>query len=105
MALAEGAVKKNTTEEKNNDNTEKETTKDINLNTTGNTLGSQRDLTQQEMKNRTNPTCGISLFGVGGIKRKKKDKTNTIITVSTAELKTEEEQEHDGGDIAMTSGV
>ena len=55
------------------------------------------------MKATTNPTGGISLFDVGGIKRKKKDKTNICTTGSTTESKMEEEQEHEGGNTAMTS--
>ena len=56
------------------------------------------------MKATINPTGGISLFDVGGIKRKKKDKTNTITTDSTGKSKTEKEQKHKGGNTAMTSG-
>ena len=76
--------------------------KENNLNTTG-TPGSQKD-SPQEMKTTTN-TGGLSLFGVGGIrnKNKQKDRTN-IITISLMESKTEEEQEHEGDDNAMTSG-
>ena len=86
-----------------NEDTEEEDTQDGNLNTTRNAPGSQKDPTQQETKATTNPTGGILLFDVGGIKRKKKDKTNTITTGSTAESKMEEKQKHKGGNTAMTS--
>ena len=78
--------------------------KDSNLNTTG-TPDSQKDPPQQEMKATTNPTGGLSLFGVGGIRNKKKqeDRTN-IIPGSSMESKMEKEQEDEGDNNAMTSG-
>ena len=55
--------------------------KENNLNTTG-TPDSQKE-SPQEMKTTTN-TGGLSLFGVGGIrnKNKQKDRTNIITSLS-----------------------
>ena len=87
LVLSEVAAKKNATEE-NADTVED--TKDNNLNTTRNTPSSQKNSTQQELKVTTIPTGEMLLFGVGGIRIKKKDKTNTI-TSSKMESQTEEE--------------
>ena len=95
LVLVEEAAKENAMKE--NEDTEEKETEENNLNNTG-TPNSQ---SPQEMQTTTN-TDGLSLFVVGGIrnKNKQKDRTN-VITSLLMESKTEEEQEH-GGDNNVT---